>query len=65
MQYFVVHSHPEPRSLSGHLKDRAVEALLAAGHEAIVPDLYAMKWKVTADASDFQNLADPAHKCRK
>jgi NAD(P)H dehydrogenase (quinone) len=53
MKYFLVYAHPEPRSLSGHLKDSAVEALVAAGHEVIVSDLYAMGWKASADASDF------------
>lgn len=53
MKYFIVYAHPEPRSLSGHFKDRAVQALKAAGHDVIVSDLYAMKWKAVADADDF------------
>jgi NAD(P)H dehydrogenase (quinone) len=53
MKYFIVYAHPEPASLSGQLKNRAVAALEAAGHEVIVSDLYAMEWKAVADAKDF------------
>jgi hypothetical protein len=53
MKYFIIYAHPEPMSLSGHLKDRAVAALEAAGHEVIVSDLYAMEWKAVYDAKDF------------
>jgi NAD(P)H dehydrogenase (quinone) len=53
MKYFIVCAHPEPKSLTGYLKVRAVEALEAAGHEVVVSDLYAMKWKAVADAADF------------
>lgn len=53
MKYFFVFAHPEPFSLSSHLKNRAVEALKDAGHEVIVSDLYAMKWKAVADGDDF------------
>lgn len=53
MKYFIVHAHPEPTSLTGYLKDRAVSALEAAGHEVIVSDLYAMRFKAVADADDF------------
>jgi NAD(P)H dehydrogenase (quinone) len=53
MKYLIVYAHPEPQSLSGHLKDRAVLALKEAGHEVIVSDLYAMGWKAVADGDDF------------
>lgn len=53
MKYLIVYAHPEPKSLTGYLKDRAVEGLLAAGHEVEVSDLYKMKWKAVADADDF------------
>jgi NAD(P)H dehydrogenase (quinone) len=53
MKYFIVYAHPEPASLTGHLKSRAVAALEAAGHEVVVSDLYAMGWKAVADAADF------------
>lgn len=53
MKYLIVFAHPEPTSLSAHLKNRAVEALRDAGHEVQVSDLYAMNWKAVADAADF------------
>jgi len=53
MKYLIVYAHPEPTSLSGYLKDRAVAALKAAGHEVVVSDLYSMKWKAVADEADF------------
>lgn len=53
MRYFIVYAHPEPRSLNGSLKDAAVRALEAAGHEVRVADLYAMRFKAVADADDF------------
>jgi NAD(P)H dehydrogenase (quinone) len=59
MKYFIVYAHPEPRSLNGALKDAAIEALLAAGHEVQVSDLYAMNFKAVADAADFL-ARDPA-----
>ncbi len=57
MKYLIVYAHPEPVSLAGHLKSRAVEALEAAGHEVIVSDLYAMNWKAAADRGDFLDEA--------
>lgn len=53
MNYFIVYAHPEPTSLNGHLRDRAVGALRAAGHAVEVSDLYAMRWKASADGLDF------------
>jgi NAD(P)H dehydrogenase (quinone) len=49
----IVYAHPEPRSLSGSLKDLAVRHLTARGHEVAVSDLYAMHWKASADGADF------------
>lgn len=60
MKYFIVYAHPEPTSLSGHLKNRAVAALEQAGHEVIVSDLYAIGWKAVADADDFPERRDTA-----
>lgn len=53
MKYLIVYAHPDSRSLNGSLKDRAVDALRAAGHEVKVSDLYAMRFKAVADAGDF------------
>ncbi|MFJ3646390.1 NAD(P)H-dependent oxidoreductase [Streptomyces murinus] len=60
MKVFIVHAHPERRSLNGALTDLAVETLTGAGHEVRVSDLYAMRWKSTVDAADFGPAAsDP------
>lgn len=53
MKYLIVYAHPDPRSLNGSLKDRALQALTEAGHEVRVSDLYAMRFKAVADAEDF------------
>lgn len=50
----VVSAHPEPLSLNAVLADFAVGHLRAAGHEVRVSDLYAMKWKATVDADDYE-----------
>jgi NAD(P)H dehydrogenase (quinone) len=60
VRVLVVHAHPEPRSFCSALKDLALEALPAAGHEVALSDLYAMGWKAVADAADFSERADPA-----
>ncbi|WP_433562972.1 NAD(P)H-dependent oxidoreductase [Nocardia sp. CA-151230] len=53
MKVFIVHAHPERKSLNGALTDIAVDTLTGAGHEVRVSDLYAMRWKSTIDADDF------------
>lgn len=61
MNYLIVYAHPDPRSLNGSLKDRAVQALTARGHQVRVSDLYAMQFKAVADAGDFP-ARDPAQR---
>ncbi|MEO8135214.1 MAG: NAD(P)H-dependent oxidoreductase, partial [Betaproteobacteria bacterium] len=41
MRCLLVYSHPVERSYCAALRDRAVKALVAAGHEVRVLDLYA------------------------
>ncbi|MGA4788763.1 NAD(P)H-dependent oxidoreductase [Nocardia sp. AB354] len=53
MRILIVYAHPEPDSLTGALKDVAVEHLRGAGQEVVVSDLYAMGWKAQADTADF------------
>jgi len=52
-RYHIVFAHPEPRSLNGFLRDRAIAGLQARGHMVTQSDLYAMRFKATADAEDF------------
>lgn len=60
MKVLIVFAHPESRSFNGALKDVAVEALTAAGHEVRVSDLYRMGWKSQLDAGDIPGeRADP------
>lgn len=51
--YHIVFAHPEPRSLNGFLRDRAIAGLRAQGHVVTQSDLYAVRFKATADAEDF------------
>ncbi|WP_437561234.1 NAD(P)H-dependent oxidoreductase [Sorangium sp. So ce542] len=53
MNILIVYAHPEPRSLNGALRDRMVATLTAAGHEVLVSDLYAQRWKAALDRADF------------
>jgi NAD(P)H dehydrogenase (quinone) len=53
MNVFIVHAHPEPRSLNGALKTFMIDHLQRAGHAVEVSDLYAMRWKPQLDAADF------------
>ncbi|MEZ0472733.1 NAD(P)H-dependent oxidoreductase [Luteimonas salinilitoris] len=60
MKILLVFAHPEPRSLNGALRDVAVQALEAEGHEVRVSDLYADGWKSEVDRADFTQLAPDA-----
>ena len=40
MNALIVYAHPEPASFNAALKDAAVEAIMAAGHQVEVSDLY-------------------------
>ena len=51
--YHIVFAHPEPRSLNGFLRDRAIAGLGEKGHVVTQSDLYAMQFKATADTADF------------
>lgn len=53
MNIFWIYAHPEPRSLSGSLKDDGLRMLTDLGHDVRISDLYAMGWKPTVDADDF------------
>ncbi len=60
MKVLLVFAHPEPRSLSGALRDVAIKELEAQGHEMRVSDLYADGWKSEVDRADFPSLAPEA-----
>lgn len=60
MKVLLVFAHPEPRSLSGALRDVAIRELEAQGHEVRVSDLYADGWKSEIDRADFPSLEPDA-----
>lgn len=59
MRVFIVHAHAEPKSFNGALTQAAREALLSAGHEVQISDLYAMKFDPVSDRRNFTTVADP------
>jgi NAD(P)H dehydrogenase (quinone) len=59
----LVYCHPEEGSFTGAVRDAAVSALLNAGHELRVTDLYAEGFDPVFSADDHANhLADPSTK---
>ncbi|MEN5074885.1 NAD(P)H-dependent oxidoreductase [Isoptericola cucumis] len=58
MKVLWVLAHPEPRSLTGRLRDDGVQALRAGGHEVVESDLYAMGWNPVVTAADFGAAVD-------
>ncbi|WP_415770056.1 NAD(P)H-dependent oxidoreductase [Pseudomonas sp. LB3P38] len=61
MNVLIVHAHPEPKSFTTALRDRAVETLRAQGHQVQVSDLYAMNWNPVASAEDFSARENPEY----
>ncbi|RNF85509.1 NAD(P)H-dependent oxidoreductase [Streptomyces botrytidirepellens] len=58
MNVLWIFAHPEPRSLSGSLRDEGLRALRGLGHECRVSDLYAMRWNPVVDGADFRHDAE-------
>lgn len=54
----LVHAHPEPASLSSQLLAVAKDTLAEQGHEVMLSDLYAMRWKAVLDEDDFPHRLD-------
>lgn len=59
MNILIVHAHNEPLSFTAAMKNLAVGELLEQGHQVVVSDLYAMKFKAAADGDDFQQRTNP------
>jgi len=53
MKVFIVHAHPESKSFSSALKDRAFDHFEAGGHDVRISDLYRMSRNPIASAADF------------
>lgn len=58
MRVFIVHAHHEPTSFNAAMTAAAKAALLEAGHEVEVSDLYAMKFDPVSDRRNFTTIAD-------
>ncbi|MCQ8893164.1 MAG: NAD(P)H-dependent oxidoreductase [Methanolinea sp.] len=54
MKILYVYAHPEPKSLSGSLKDAAMVTLSSLRHDVKVSNLYAMQFKAVLDSHDFR-----------
>lgn len=61
MNVLIVYAHPEPRSFNAALKDAAAAALVEAGHQVQVSDLYAMNFNPVVQLSEFPQRANPDH----
>ncbi|HEX3650527.1 MAG TPA: NAD(P)H-dependent oxidoreductase [Pseudonocardiaceae bacterium] len=48
-----VFAQPDPVSLNAGLRDEGLARARELGHEVVVSDLYAMKWKATVDRDDY------------
>jgi len=59
MQALIVHSHPEPTSFNGALKDVAVATLRRLGHGVEVSDLYAEGFDPVEAPRHYRDRADP------
>jgi NAD(P)H dehydrogenase (quinone) len=61
MRVLIVHAHPEPQSFNGAMTRVANEALLGAGHEIVVSDLYAVGFNPVSDRRNFLTVHDPKY----
>jgi NAD(P)H dehydrogenase (quinone) len=59
MNVLIVFAHNEPQSFNAAMKHAAVQQFRAQGHEVVVSDLHAMRWKAVADADDFGARSNP------
>jgi NAD(P)H dehydrogenase (quinone) len=64
MNVLWVLAHPEQRSLNAALHSDGVAALIEAGHQVEVSDLYAMKWNPVVDREDYESGAERLHVSR-
>ena len=57
MNVLIVFAHNEEKSFNTAMKNLAVKQLRGNGHDVVVSDLYAMKFKAVADGDDLFGLA--------
>jgi NAD(P)H dehydrogenase (quinone) len=58
---YVVYCHPDPASFTAALRDRAMDALAAAGHEVRMSDLYADGFEPTMSRAESSDFLAPDH----
>ena len=61
MRYLIVHAHPDATSFNAALTNAATQALVRAGHEVQISDLYAMGWNPVLGEADFEQRLDTEH----
>lgn len=61
MRAFIVHAHHEPASFNGSMTRAATAALLGAGHEVVVSDLYAMGFNPVSGRHNFTTVKDASY----
>lgn len=54
MKYLIVYAHPNPKSFCHAILEKTKSTLEAAGHEAVVRDLYELDFKPVLSGSDFK-----------
>ena len=59
MRVLIVCAHPEPTSFNGAMTRQATAALVEAGNEVIVSDLYEMGFDPVSDRRNFVTMKDP------
>ncbi|MFM9936073.1 MAG: NAD(P)H-dependent oxidoreductase [Novosphingobium sp.] len=59
MRVLIVFAHAEPSSFNGAMLRNGVAALIGAGHEVKVSDLYAMGFDPVSDRRNFLTTANP------
>lgn len=61
MKVLLVHAHPEPRSFTAAMRDRATATLETLGHAVLASDLYATRFDPVAKAEDFTSRRGHGH----
>lgn len=59
MRVLIVYAHHEPTSFNAAMTHEAREALVGAGHEVIVSDLYRAGFDPVSDRRNFRTVKDP------
>ena len=61
MRAYVVYCHPDPNSFTAALRDRAVDALEAAGHQVRTSDLYDDGFDPALSRAEWLEHLEPKH----